>query len=285
MADLSARPAAIRSTRPKRRTARVHVDSGVWHRPELLNLVSDLLTLLGAFGLGWAAMIWFVSRPLFPLSEVVVLSPLAHVTEEQLEYAARTAIDGNFFTVDLETMKTAFEKLPWVRKAEVRRRWPDAIELHVEEHQAVAYWTVSDSGEARLVNAQGEIFTAASTAEMPQFDGPQGSSSGLLARHGEFSTLLQPMGVRLVGLALSTREAWQLRLDNGLVIMLGREQERSQLGDRLQRFISAWPRVREQIDIDIKVADLRYPNGFALTPADGTVLLQSAPQGASKGKQ
>ena len=47
----------------------------------------------------------------------------------------------------------------------------------------------------------------------------------------------------------------------------------------------AWPRVREQIDIDIKVADLRYPNGFALTPADGTVLLQSAPKGASKGKQ
>ena len=92
-------------------------------------------------------------------------------------------------------------------------------------------------------------------------------------------------GVRLVGLALSAREAWQLRLDNGLVIMLGRAQERSQLGDRLQRFITAWPRVREQIDIDIKVADLRYPNGFALTPADGTVLLQSAPQGASKGKQ
>lgn len=285
MADLSARPAAIRSTRPKRRTARVRVNSGMWHRPELLNLISDLLSLLGVFGLGWALMIWFLSRPLFPLSEVVVLSPLGHVTEEQLEYAARTAIDGNFFTVDLETMKAAFEKLPWVRKAEVRRRWPDAIELRVEEHQAVAYWTVSDSGEERLVNAQGEIFTAASTAKMPQFDGPQGSSSGLLARHGEFSTLLQPMGVRLVGLAFSAREAWQLRLDNGLVIMLGRAQERSQLGDRLQRFITAWPRVREQIDIDIKVADLRYPNGFALTPADGTVLLQSAPQGASKGKQ
>ena len=284
MAEVSARPAAIRSTRPPRRTARVRVDSGMWHRPALLNLVSDLLTLLGAIGLGWAMVIWFLSRPLFPLTEVVVLSPLAHVTEEQLEYAARTAIDGNFFTVDLEAVKATFEKLPWVRKAEVRRRWPDAIELRIEEHQAVAYWTVSESGDARLVNAQGEVFIAASNAALPQFDGPQGSSGGLLARYGEFSALLQPMGARLVGLALSAREAWQLRLDNGLVIMLGREQERSRLGDRLQRFITAWPRVREQIDIDIKVADLRYPNGFALTPADGTVLLQSAPQGARKGR-
>lgn len=128
------------------------------------------------------------------------------------------------------------------------------------------------------------MFIAASNAEMPQFDGPQGSSGGLLARYAEFSSLLQPMGLGLVGLALSAREAWQLRLDNGLVIMLGREQERSQLSDRLKRFITAWPRVREQIDIDIKVADLRYPSGFALTPADGTVLLQSAPQSARKGK-
>ncbi|WP_068636014.1 cell division protein FtsQ/DivIB [Thauera butanivorans] len=278
------RPAAIRSARPAARAAAARDGKGLWHRPALLNLISDLLTLLGAVGLGWALMIWFVSRPLFPIGEVVVLTPPAQVTGEQLEYAARTAIDGNFFTVDLEAVKATFEKLPWVRKAEVRRRWPDALELRIEEHQAVAYWTVSDSGDARLVNAQGEVFVAASDADMPHFDGPQGTSGWLLARHGEFSELLQPMGVRLVGLALSAREAWQLKLDNGLVIMLGREQERSLLADRLKRFIAVWPRVREQVDIDIKVADLRYPSGFALTPTDGTVLLQAAPQSGRKGR-
>lgn len=286
MAEVSVRPAAIRSGRPDRVAARApRAETGLWHRPALLNLISDLLTLLAAIGLGWALVIWFVSRPLFPLREIVVLTPPAKVTEEQLEYAARTAIDGTFFTVDLESVKATFEKLPWVRKAEVRRRWPDAIELRLEEHQAVAYWTVSESGDARLVNAQGEVFVAASDADMPQFDGPQGSAGWLLARHAEFSDLLQPLGVRLVGLALSARQAWQLKLDNGLVIMLGREQDRSALADRLKRFIAAWPRVREQIDIDIKVADLRYPSGFALTPADGTVLLHAASQGARKGKQ
>ena len=283
MAEVSTRPTAIRSPRPGQ--ARTRPETGLWHKPALLNLVSDLLTLLAAFGLGWALVLWFVSRPLFPLNEVVVLTPPAQVTEAQLEYAARTAINGNFFTVDLEAVKSGFEKLPWVRKAEVRRRWPDAIELRIEEHQAVAYWTVSESGDLRLVNAQGEVFIATSDADMPQFDGPQGSSGWLLARHAEFSRLLQPMGARLVGLALSAREAWQLRLDTGLVIMLGRDQEKSQLADRLNRFIAAWPQVREQIDIDIKVADLRYPGGFALTPADGTVLLPSTPQSARKSKQ
>jgi cell division protein FtsQ len=189
LAEATTRPASIRSARRPAAVgpARAGVERGLWHRPALLNLISDLLTLGAAVALGWALVIWFVSRPLFPLRELVVLTEPDQVTEEQLEYAARLAVQGNFFTVDLEGVKQTFEKLPWVRKAEVRRRWPDALELRLEEHEAVAYWTVSESGEARLVNRQGEVFVAASNADMPQFDGPQGSASWLLARHAEFS--------------------------------------------------------------------------------------------------
>jgi cell division protein FtsQ len=244
-------------------------ETGLWHRPALLNLLSDLLMLFAALGLGWALVIWFVSRPLFPVREVIVQTPPAQVTEAQLEYVARTAIRGNFFTMDLDDVRGTFEKLPWVRRAEVRRRWPDAVELRLEEHQAVAYWTVSESGDARLVNRFGEVFTAASNATMPQLDGPQGSSGWLLARHLEFSRMLQPLGVQIVGLALSAREAWRLRLDNGMEILLGREQDRAPLNERLARFIAAWPKVQEQVGVQVAVADLRYPSGFALTPVAG----------------
>ena len=257
----------------------------MWHRPALLNLLSDLLTLCAAVALGWALVVWFLSRPLFPLRELVVVTNPSQVTEEQLDYAARLAVQGNFFTVDLEAVKDTFEKLPWVRKAEVRRRWPDALELRIEEHDAVAYWTVSDNGDARLVNRQGEVFVAASNADLPQFDGPQGSSNWLLARYREFSSMLQPLGLRLVGLALSAREAWQLQLDNGMTVVLGREQEKSPLVERLQRFIAVWPGVQEEIDIEIRVADLRYPGGFALTPADASVLQQPVAPAGKKGKQ
>lgn len=288
MAEIQARPASIRSARSAAAGGarlRAGQEKGLWHRPALLNLISDLLTLAAAVALGWALVTWFLSRPLFPLRELVVATKPAQVTEEQLEYAARLAVQGNFFTVDLAAVKATFEKLPWVRKAEVRRRWPDALELRLQEHEAVAYWTVSDSGEARLVNRQGEVFVAASNGDMPQFDGPQGSSQWLLARHHEFSSMLEPLGVRLVGLALSAREAWQLQLDNGMTIVLGRERDKSPLAERLQRFIAVWPRVQQEIDIDIRLADLRYPGGFALTPADASVLQQAEPSSGRKGRK
>ncbi len=267
LAEYAARAAAERRVRDGGAPSRTREAVGVWHRPALLNLAADLLMLFAAVALGYALVAWFLSRPLFPVREVVVLTPPAQVTTAQLEYAARTAIRGNFFSVDLEAVRESFEVLPWVRRAEVRRRWPDVLELRLEEHQAVAHWTVSESGEAHLVNRQGEVFVAASNADLPGLSGPQGSAAYLLARHGEFSQVLEPLGRRLVALALSARLAWQLRLDDGMVIVLGRDQEKAPIGERLARFVAAWPQAQERMGgVQIAVADLRYPSGFALTP-------------------
>jgi len=282
LADATPRTASA-STRPTAgASARARERQGLWNRPALLDLISDLLMLFAAVGLGWALVTWFLSRPLFPVRELVVLTPPAQVTEAQLEYVARTAIQGNFFTVELENIRTHFEKLPWVRRAEVRRRWPDGIELRLEEHQAVAYWTANDSGESRLVNRQGEVFTASSDAAMPSFSGPQGSAALLLARHQAYSSLLHPMGVSLNEVMLSARQAWQLKLDNGLLIVLGRDQERAPLDARLTRFVNAWPSVEQNIGLQVAVADLRYPGGFALTPVDAVSV---EPNQTVKGKK
>lgn len=240
---------------------------GLWHRPALLDLVSDLLLLFALLATVYAAVVWVLNRPLFPVREVIVTTPPAQVTTAQIEFAARSAIRGNFFSVSLEDVRMAFEKLPWVRRAEVRRSWPDALELRLEEHQAVAYWRVPDSEAVHLVNRQGEVFIAASNAAMPEFSGPQGSAGYLLARHRAYSEMVAPLQRRLTGLWLSAREAWRLQLDDGMVIVLGREQERAPLEQRLERFVATWPQAREKVGIQVAVADLRYPRGYALTPA------------------
>ncbi|WP_407941144.1 cell division protein FtsQ/DivIB [Nitrogeniibacter aestuarii] len=265
MVDMRQRPASKKTT-ARNRAAGGAVREGLWHRPALLNLISDVLLLTAAAILGYAIVVWVANRPSFQLREVVVLTPPAQVSAEQLEYAARSAVKGNFFTVDLAHVRESFEKLPWVRHAQVRRRWPDALELKLEEHQAVAYWTVTDSGDTRLVNRQGEVFVAASNARMPLFAGPEGYAPYLLAQYTRFAEVLKPLGHDLVEVGLSAREAWQLTLDDGLVIRLGRDQERAPAEARLNRFVSAYPKALAQRDMQVAVADLRYPNGFALLP-------------------
>ena len=251
--------------RPARRNkAAEPAEDGFWDRPVLMNMVADLLIVFAVAGFAWAAATSIQRLPIFPLREVVVGGTVDNVTRNQVEQAARAALTGNFFTVDLDQVRGAFEKLPWVRQAEVRRRWPDTLELVLEEHVAVARWRRAD-GEIRLVNDRGEVFAAASDQELPVFAGPEGSAAQVLVRYWEFTETLAALGRKPEALALSSREAWQVRLDDGLVIELGRDEAKHSLSERMARFV-AWyrPALDKTRLARASVVDMRYPNGFAL---------------------
>lgn len=239
---------------------------GFWDRPMLINLLADMLLLGGGVLLAWACAMMFQSLPVFPLKQVVVATPPDQVSRAQLELTARSALTGNFFTVNLETAQTAFERMPWVRSATLRRIWPDGIELQFEEHRVVARWTPQD-GEARLVSTRGEVFVASSREPLPAFSGPEGSAPRVLARYQEFSDELAAIGRKPAAIHLSAREAWQIKLDNGVVLELGRDQPKHPLAERLSRFTTHYAAAsraaRGRLQA-IGVVDMRYPNGFAL---------------------
>ena len=257
--------AVAKPSRSKGNTRQQAADpGGLWHQPTLMNLIADVLIVAAVAGLSWAALAALQRLPLFPLREVVLTAAPQQVSAEQIAHAARTAVVGNFFTVDLETARTAFEKLPWVRNAAVRRQWPDGLSLTLEEHEAVARWRHA-SGEQGLVNRQGEVFVAelADAAGLPRLTGPTGSAAEMLARHAEFSAALSGIGRSVVAVSLSPRRAWQLKLDDGIAIELGRDQDSQQLAMRLARFVAHYESVRTQFG-KVQVADMCYPNGLAL---------------------
>lgn len=241
---------------------------GLWHQPALMNLLADLLIVLGVAGLAWAALQALQRLPLFPLRELALSAAPRQVSALQLDHAARSAVVGNFFTVDLESARASFEKLPWVRKAAVRRQWPDGLAVTLEEHEAVARWQqLGGKGtDGMLVNAHGEVFAAErpdNAPSLPLLAGPDGSAPELLRRHAEFSALLAGIGRRVDAVALTPRHAWRLKLDDGVAIELGRDQEHQPLDERLARFVAHYEKIKTGTGT-VRVADMRYPNGFAL---------------------
>jgi cell division protein FtsQ len=237
---------------------------GFWDRPVLINLLADVLLLAGGALLAWAGAMALQSLPVFPLRQVVVATPPDQVSRAQIESTARGVLSGNFFTVNLDAAQAAFERMPWVRTATVRRLWPDGIELNLEEHRVAARWTPQD-GEPRLVSMRGEVFAAPSRDALPVFTGPEGSAPRVLARYEEFRDNLSAIGRKPVAVHLSAREAWQVRLDDGVLLELGRDQPRHPLTERLNRFTSHYAAVRSRLQT-VGTVDLRYPNGFALRP-------------------
>ena len=65
----------------------------------------------------------------------------------------RPSAKHGFFAVRLQDAQDAVEKLPWVERAEVRKRWPDVMDIEVVEHKPFARW-----GADRLLSVHGKLF-------------------------------------------------------------------------------------------------------------------------------
>src|SRR5687767_11461147 len=199
---------------------------------------------------------WLLTPERFPLVRVEIVGALKNTSPAQIEAAIPRA-SGNFFALDLAEVRAGVERLPWVRSVAVRRVWPATLEVSVEEHVALARW-----GDDALVNTHGERFMARTKEPLPLFMGPGGTAAEVTRRYHRFAEILAPLGTGVERVVLTQRHAWQLRLGNGLHLMLGRDADTAEA--RLVEFIKAYPSTVARVGRKHEYVDLRYPNGFAV---------------------
>ncbi len=226
----------------------------MWDKPRELNALSSVLLAISLLLVLVGALHYVLHSPLFALRAVRVNAAPQHVSAAEIEAVVRNELRGNFFTVDLEATRLAFEKLAWVRKVSVRRQFPWQLEVMLEEHVALASW----NGTA-LVNTYGEVFTAASQGEMPSFIGQPDSAAKVARMYATLAGELAPLKQGIVQISLSPRHTWQLRLSNGLFLKLGNEQPQQ----RLAQFVAVYPYSLAALASTASYVDLRYRNGFA----------------------
>lgn len=231
----------------------------MWHNPRALNSMAGLLVVLAVALLLFAGVQALLRSALFPLREVTVRGTLSHTQRADIERATRERVRGNFFAVELAEVRAGLERLPWVRRVDVRRHWPDRLDVMIEEHRVLARW-----GDSALINQHGERFVAHFGGVLPVLEGPDWASGEVARRYRLFTQLLAPLGDPIEFVTLSARHAWQLRLASGLEIALGREGGAQSLELRLTRFVAAVPQALARIQQRHTYVDLRYPNGFAL---------------------
>ncbi len=260
----------------------------MWHDVRALNATASGLVALTVLACIASGVWWLSQLPMFTLRSVSVESmygiALKNVNELTVRNGVIGKIRGNFFTTDLEQVRATFETVPWVRRATVRREWPDQLIVEVEEHVALGTW----GEDGRLLSVKGDVFTANLAEadgdhELPAFSGPAGSEKEVLSRFAELRSTFAKVGLVPQALALSNRYAWTVRLDNGMSVELGREKDRSTLKQRAERLVGVYPQLVARLQEGrIDTIDMRYPTGLALSsaalnvPADATKPVKAA---------
>jgi cell division protein FtsQ len=237
----------------------------MWNNARQLNAAANALYALLALVLLAAGCHWLIQRPSFALRVIQIDGDLEHINSPTVRASVVGHLKGNFFTIDLDAARQQFEQMPWVRHASVRRVWPNALAVTLEEYKPLGTW-----GADQLVSVDGELFTANQgelDGQLPAFDGPDGSAKEVVARYREFKQWFAPLGATPEEVTLSPRYAWRVKLSNGAQIEYGRERNQQTLAERTRWLLEAWAAVTQRWGKDIEYADLRYPNGFAIRAA------------------
>ena len=270
----------IAVTRPRRSAPAVVLPPDVrW-----MNAVASTVFVMAAAGAAVAGVLWLMRSPLFPIRAIQLDGDLARNSVPTIRANAAPLLAGNFFSFDLQQGRSAFETVPWVRRAVVRRVWPDRLAVRLEEHHAAALWEGAEGadnrGSDRLINSQGEVFEAnvgdVEDENLPTFAGPSGSAAAMLSIYRRLQPVLAAMDLAVDRLDMSSRGSLRVETDSGAAIELGRGSE-DELLARCERFARTYAQVAARWQQPLEYADLRHTDGYAVRLRGvGTTLAASA---------
>ncbi len=217
-----------------------------------------------ALGLA-AAFLWVAQRPRFDFHHIQIAGDLRHVSRAAIRGAIAGRLAGNFFTMRLADSRAAFETIPWVASAGVRRVWPDRLVVTLVERRAIGTWS-----DGRVLSDAGLLFDAnPAEAELDaarvEFSGPARFAAEATERLRAFSAALHTISTSVVAIAVSERASWSVRTAAGQTLELGRDDPPGSVQRRLVSIVANYPTVLAQLGNAPLHVDARYDNGFAVT--------------------
>ena len=253
----------------------------------LMNAIAVAVFALALVALVAAGFAWVARRPAFQFSDVRLEGDLQRNSVTTVRANAMPHLAGNFFTMDLGHTRAAFEQVPWVRHAVVRRVWPNKLVVALEEHQPVALWE-GDENSDKMVNSHGEVFEAnvgdVEDDSLPQFAGPEGTSAQVLEMYRRLQPMFAQIDAEVTALRLSGRGSWKVDLDDGAAIELGRGTQ-DEVTERTTRFIRTLPQVLHKFNAPLESADLRHAEGYAVKLKGLSVAADAKQPQQASGKQ
>lgn len=193
-----------------------------------------------------------------PIHAITIEGPFQRVSALQIEEAINDELDSGFLSANLGAIRQRVVALAWIDQATVTRRWPSQLVIAVTEQIPAACW-----GERGLLNTRGELFVTDARhvpAELPRLRGPESDAAEVAARYLKIRESLIPIGLDVRELSLDARGAWDMTLQNGVEIRLGRID----VENRTVLFLDLVADIVNSREAEIDFVDMRYSNGFTI---------------------
>ncbi len=197
-----------------------------------------------------------------PIVSVQVQGELSAAEQADLSRVVSARLDQGILSVNLAALVADINALAWPRSVEVRRQWPNRLHLRIEREAVAARW-----GSAAVLTTGGEVIPTSAVPDwLPLFQCARADGARAMQVYQQLRAALTRVGLEIRVLHEDELGDWSLTLENGLVVMLGREE----LAARLERFLAVYDSVLAAQSAQISRVDARYDNGIAVAWQSGS---------------
>ena len=186
----------------------------------------------------------------------VVVSGAKRLKRADVLRAAGITEQSTLFLIDAAKARAALLENPWIAEAEVRKLYPDRLEIRIEEKKAYAIW--QNKGEFSVIAKDGTVIDHIAAKDIRNSAMPFVVGVGAEKKAAELYALLArfpSIKSEVVAAVMVGERRWNLRLKSGLDIRLPEEN-----ADVALLRLVALDREDRILTRDITVVDLREPD-------------------------
>ncbi len=202
---------------------------------------------------------WCLAAVNFPITSVRFIGERKYLNQQDLQMRIVSEVKRGFFRLKVSTLQQQLLSLPWVKKVDIRKIWPDEVVIHFEEHIPAAFW-----GKTGMLSTMGTLFypdlSCFTLVNLPLLEGPTGRDALVWQQFLMMEKMLTPLNVRITHLVLAPRGAWHMQLSNGITVVLGTNDVLA----RVKRFAKAYEKHLYTRKQEVVYVDLRYTTGMAV---------------------
>ena len=192
------------------------------------------------------------------ITEIQYINEIKRVSLDDLSAISSKIYNKGFLQIGLSEIKEEIEKVNWVKSASLERRWPNQINIYIEEEQIIGRWN-----NESIMNSKGTLFIL-NQQTLPkglvEFYGPDGQEEIVFEKYLSFKEELAIRGILIEQMTLDFKGSWSITIRPDITIRFGKEN----ITERFNRFLMIWDEsLLDKLTV-IEYIDLRYTEGFSV---------------------
>jgi len=192
------------------------------------------------------------------ITKIQYLTEMKRVSIDDLRGISSKIYDEGFLRINLNDIKEEIEQVNWVKSVSLERRWPDQINITIEEEDIIGWWN-KDS----IINSKGNLFLLdqqSLPSGLIEFYGPNGQQAMVFEKYLLFAEELTVRGILIEKVVLDFKGSWSVTIRPNITLRFGKEN----ISERFDRFLMIWDESLLDNLAVIEYIDLRYTEGFSV---------------------